>query len=58
VSLNHAPVDLAIRVLRAGRLIVERNRSARIAFEVRTRNEAFDIEPILQRYRGVRKASR
>jgi hypothetical protein len=52
--LNDAPVDLSIRVLRHGRLIVDRNRSARIAFEVRTRNEAFDLEPVLARYRSAR----
>src|SRR4051794_37221982 len=34
VVLNDAPVDLSIRVLRHGRLLVDRNRSARIAFEV------------------------
>jgi predicted nucleotidyltransferase len=54
VALNDAPVDLRARVLRDGRLLVERNPSARIAFEVRTRNEAFDLEPILTRYRAAR----
>jgi predicted nucleotidyltransferase len=52
VSLNDAPVDLRARILRDGRLIVDRDRSARIAFEVRTRNEAFDFEPVLTRYRS------
>jgi uncharacterized protein len=55
VVLNDAPVDLCIRVLRDGRLLVDRDPSARIAFEVRTRNEAFDLEPILARYRAVRE---
>ena len=55
VVLNNAPVDLRARVLRDGRLLVERNPSARIAFEVRTRNEAFDLEPILARYRAARE---
>jgi predicted nucleotidyltransferase len=58
IALNSAPVDLRSRVLRDGRLIVEKNRSARIAFEVRTRNEAFDLEPILRRYRTPRGAGR
>ena len=58
VVLNNAPADLSIRVLRAGGLIVDRNRSARIAFEVRTRNAAFDLEPFLRRYRGVGGSSR
>ena len=54
VVLNDAPVDLRTRVLRDGHLIVERDPSARIAFEVRTRNEAFDMEPVLARYRAAR----
>jgi uncharacterized protein YutE (UPF0331/DUF86 family)/predicted nucleotidyltransferase len=53
VVLNDAPVDLRSRVLRDGRLVVDADRSARIAFEVRTRNEAFDLEPILRRYRST-----
>lgn len=55
VVLNDAPVDLRTRVLRDGRLLVERDRPARIAFEVRTRNEAFDLEPVLAQYRAVRE---
>jgi predicted nucleotidyltransferase len=54
IVLNDAPVDLRIRVLRGGRLLLERAPGARIAFEVMTRNEAFDIEPILARYRAPR----
>jgi len=54
VVLNDAPVDLRIRVLRDGRLLVDRARGTRIAFEVQTRNEAFDPEPVLQRYRAAR----
>lgn len=52
--LNQAPADLRIRVLRDGHLLLERDRSARIAFEVRTRNEAFDLAPILAVYRAPR----
>ena len=52
VALNDAPVDLRIRVLRHGRLLLDRVPQARIAFEVRTRNEAFDLEPVLARYRA------
>lgn len=51
IELNQAPVDLRTRVLRHGRLLFERDRSARIAFEVQTRNEAFDLAPILAAYR-------
>ncbi len=55
VALNDAPVDLRIRVLRDGHLLADYNPSARIAFEVRTRNEAFDLEPVLARYRAPRE---
>jgi predicted nucleotidyltransferase len=51
VVLNNAPVDLAHRVLRDGKILVENDRSARIAFEVRSRNEYFDLLPVLRRYR-------
>lgn len=51
VVLNSAPVDLVHRVLRDGELIVERDRGARIAFEVKARNEYFDLLPTLRRYR-------
>ena len=51
VILNQAPPDLVQRVLRDGRVLVDRDRSARIQFEVRARNEYFDLLPILDRYR-------
>jgi uncharacterized protein len=53
VVLDRAPVDLVHRVLRDGRLLADHDRSRRIAFEVRSRNEFFDLEPILRRYRGL-----
>jgi predicted nucleotidyltransferase len=53
VVLNHAPVDLAIRVLRDGKLLVDQERSARVHFEVRTRFEFWDLEPYLKMYRRV-----
>jgi predicted nucleotidyltransferase len=49
VVLNRAPADLVHRVLRDGHLLVERDRSRRIAFEVRSRNEYFDLKAIRQR---------
>lgn len=55
VVLNTAPADLRIRVLRAERLLVDRNRPARIRFEVATRNEYFDLEPMLLEYRRPRE---
>lgn len=51
VVLNTAPADLVHRVLRDGELIVERDRAARLAFEVKARNEYFDLLPMLRRYR-------
>ena len=51
VVLNTAPCDLVHRVLRDGKLILDRDPPARIRFEVRARNESFDLEPFLKRYR-------
>jgi uncharacterized protein len=56
--LNEAPADLVHRVLRDGQLIFEADRSARIRFEVRRRNEYFDLLPILTEYRRPRGARR
>jgi predicted nucleotidyltransferase len=53
VVLNYAPVDLVIRVLRDGKLLVDRDRSRRIQFEVRSRNEFWDLEPYLRLYRRM-----
>ena len=54
VVLNHAPVDLIHRVLRDGRLVMDQGPSARIRFEVRARNEYFDLKPTLDLYRRPR----
>ena len=51
VALNRASADLVHRVLRDGRLVLDRDRSARIRFEVRSRNEYFDMAPIRRLYR-------
>jgi predicted nucleotidyltransferase len=51
VVLDHQSPDFIHRVLRDGILVLETNRSARIRFEVKARNEYFDILPILNRYR-------
>jgi predicted nucleotidyltransferase len=51
IVMNTAPVDLIHRILRDGRLLLERDKSARIAFEVLKRNEYFDLLPTLLRYR-------
>jgi uncharacterized protein YutE (UPF0331/DUF86 family)/predicted nucleotidyltransferase len=51
IVLNSAPADLVHRVLRDGVLLLDRDPSARIRFEVRARNESFDLQPILALYR-------
>jgi uncharacterized protein len=56
VVLNRAPADLVHRVLRDGRLVLDRDRARRIRFEVQARNEFFDLQPILRRYREPRPA--
>jgi predicted nucleotidyltransferase len=53
VVLNYEPVDLIVRVLRDGKLLVDRDRSRRVQFEVRSRNEFWDLEPYLKLYRRV-----
>ena len=51
IILNTAPVGLVHRVLRDGILVLDRAPSTRIRFEVRARNEFFDLQPIVDRYR-------
>jgi len=46
-------VDLTVRVLRDGKLLVDRDRPKRIDFEVKTRFEFLDLEPYLKMYRRV-----
>jgi predicted nucleotidyltransferase len=56
VVLNTAPPDLIHRVLRDGKILAESDRSRRIAFEVKARNEYFDILPVLLQYREPARA--
>lgn len=51
VILNRAPCDLAHRVRRDGVIVIDRNQRKRIAWEVKSRNEYFDMEPIRRLYR-------
>ncbi len=51
VVMNTAPSDLIHRILRDGELLVEHDRSARIQFEVRARNDFFDMARIRDAYR-------
>lgn len=57
VVLNRAPCDLVHRVLRDGKLLVDRDPATRIRFEVRTRNDFFDLEPHLRRYRRMARGA-
>ncbi len=51
VNLNQAPLELIVRVLRDGKLLVDSDPLRRIDFEVRSRNEYWDFEPYLRLYR-------
>jgi uncharacterized protein len=51
IVLNTAPVGLVHRVLRDGLLLLDRDPSARIRFEVRARNQFFDLQPLVAHYR-------
>jgi hypothetical protein len=44
-AFHRAPADLVHRVLRDGRIVFDRDPPARIRFEVRRRNEYFDLAP-------------
>jgi hypothetical protein len=46
-------VDLVIRVLRDGKLLVDRDRSKRLRFEVKSRFDFWDLEPYLKTYRKM-----
>jgi predicted nucleotidyltransferase len=54
LDLRTAPVDVRHRVLREGILLLDRDPAQRIGFEVRTRNEYFDLVPYLEDYRKAR----
>jgi predicted nucleotidyltransferase len=55
-DVRRAPVDLVHRILRDGKLLVERDLAERVRFEARARNEYFDLLPHLRRYRTTRAA--
>ncbi len=50
VVLNGSSPDLVHRVLRDGRLLLDRNPAERIRFEVWARNVYFDMQPLRRRY--------
>jgi hypothetical protein len=49
VDLNRAPILLRGEILREGRLLLERDRGARVAFASRTLQERIDFEPTRRR---------
>ena len=51
VVMNTAPADLVHRILRAQRLLLDKDPSLRVRFEVQRRNEYFDLKPVLDQYR-------
>lgn len=51
VVMNHAPPDLVHRILRDQQLLLDRDPSLRVRFEVASRNRYFDLKPFLDRYR-------
>lgn len=54
VVVSSAPSDLVNRVLREGALLLDRSPVLRVRFEVRSRNEYFDLQPSLALYRTPR----
>jgi predicted nucleotidyltransferase len=54
IVLNSSPPALVHRVLRDGRVLIDRDPVARIAFEVDARNRYFDLQPIVRAYRSAR----
>jgi len=51
VVLNHVAPDQAMLALREDRLLVNQDPPRRVEFEVRTRQEYWDMEPYLRLYR-------
>jgi predicted nucleotidyltransferase len=52
--VDDAPADLTHRVMRDGVILIDRDRAARIRFEVAARNRFFDMTPIWDEYRRAR----
>lgn len=57
VVMNTAPSELLHEILMAGALLLDRDRSLRIRFEVAARNRYFDVKPLLDRYRRVSRVA-
>lgn len=57
VVMNTAPADLVHRILQDQTLLLDRDRSLRIMFEVKMRNDYFDLKPIRDRYRRTNRVA-
>lgn len=53
VVLQEASPDLVHRILLDGQILYEGDAAERIRFEVRARNEYFDVLPFIERYRAA-----
>lgn len=51
VVLNDAPPELVYRAIRDGVVLSEKSALERALFELRARNEYFDLQPMLELYR-------
>jgi uncharacterized protein len=54
--MNAAPPDLLHRILRDGQVLIDRDRSRRIRFEVHARNQYFDTQRLRDAYRRAARA--
>ncbi|MCA8969355.1 MAG: nucleotidyltransferase domain-containing protein [Planctomycetes bacterium] len=52
IAVDRASPDFLHRMLRDGIVIADHDHQARLEFEVKARNEYFDLLPILERYRA------
>jgi predicted nucleotidyltransferase len=55
VDLNRAAPELVFRILNGSDLLFEGDRQARVRFEVQSRNEYWDFEPVLRLYRTTNR---
>jgi predicted nucleotidyltransferase len=53
VVLNHVSPELAVQVIREGKLLADQDRSRRVEFEVRSRFEYWDLEPYIRLWRKM-----
>jgi predicted nucleotidyltransferase len=53
VVLNHVSPELAVQVIREGKLLVDQDRSRRVEFDVRSRFEYWDLEPYIRLWRKM-----